>query len=132
MRRIMPKILCLLSCIILVMPQGWCCFFSPLPCCNVEMACCEVEKPAKSNCCCCENTPEDTKESPEPLKLKCSKCIHDVVKPPAQLVFDFDLALIGLLNFDVATSVAVLAQNSIVSLYGNGPPLHIQLCIWRC
>jgi hypothetical protein len=133
MRRIVANILCFICCIILVMPQGWCCFFSPLPCCKAESACCEVAKPVKPNCCCCEKTPTDTEESaPQPIKLKCPKCIHDVLKPTAKVVVDFDLFCIGLLEFDVASAVATISPNAIVSLFGDGPPLHLQLCIWRC
>ncbi len=139
MKHLALKMVCVICSIILMMPQGWCCFLTPLNCCQSSLSCCAEEKQkkpknAESNCCCCDTSCEDsnTTPSPQPLRLKCPKCIHDVPQPKPSLCLEVDLPFLYVLTYEPAAMEAAWFPYTIAHLSDDGPPLHLQLCIWRC
>lgn len=125
-------ILCTLCCVILVMPQGWCCWLIPLECCQVAKSGCEAQaKPQKSNCC-CQTAPVPDDTTPAPLPVKCAKCIHDTTKPSPDVSSDIVLAFAYYLPLQADINESIFLSERLARLPGDSPPLHVQLCVWRC
>jgi len=126
-------ILCSLCCIILLMPQGWCCWLAPLPCCyvNETTSCCQHQAKPEHSCCSQQSTSPES-DLPAPLPVKCIKCLHDTLKPSFAPDFDLTVELVGLLPIDLKTDLSVSLLPSPAHLHGDSPPLHVQLCVWRC
>lgn len=126
--------LCSLCCIIIMMPQGWCCWLVSLNCCShnaVSSCCVPVEK---NDCCCCTTTSEELpcQDTDSSIPLKCYKCIHEVIRPVFEQSFDkFDLP-VALLPFNGHCSSHEIHLETHSDLHGSGPPLHVHLCVWRC
>lgn len=131
-RRVLT-ILCSLCCIILLMPQGWCCWLAPLPCCQVveKKSCCQHQAKAEHSCCSHETTSSNP-DQPAPLPVKCVKCLHDTIKQSFSHDFDLTVELLGLLPVDSQEVRPVSLFLSPAHLHGDSPPLHVQLCVWRC
>lgn len=126
-------ILCSLSCIILLMPQGWCCWLAPLSCCQVieKKSCCRHQTKTEHSCC-SQHTTSPESDQPAPLPVKCAKCVLDTIKPSFAPDFDLTFELLGLLPVDFLEVPPVSLFFSPAHLHGNSPPLHVQLCVWRC
>lgn len=126
-------ILCSLSCIILLMPQGWCCWLAPLPCCQVvaKKTCCQHHPKSEHSCCSHQATSSESDQS-APLPVKCPKCQNDTIKTSFAPDFDLSVELFGLLPVD-SPNVAPFSLSLLPThLHGDSPPLHVQLCVWRC
>ncbi len=135
MYRRIVTILCSFSCIILLMPEGWCCWLAPRECCKVvaKQSCCQAHAAVKqSNCCSPQVTPQEPEQPTAPLPVKCAKCIHDTTKPEITPSFDLTLELVTLLPVDLQLALPVRLLPAPAHLHGDSPPLHVQLCVWRC
>ena len=135
MYRRIVTILCSFSCIILLMPQGWCCWLAPLECCKVVAikSCCQAHTAAKQTSCCShESSPQKPEQPTAPLPVKCAKCIHDTTKPEITPSLDLTLELVTLLPVDLQFTLPVRLLPAPAHLHGDSPPLHVQLCVWRC
>lgn len=124
-----------LSCIILMMPQGWCCWLFPMQCCPVvaNKACCETVSSQKNSFCCqATHSNQNQSESPSSLPLKCAKCIHDSTKPNHYYTIDVELGFLCLLPIDELFLQPLTHFTPALYLHGASPPLHVRLCVWRC
>lgn len=127
-------ILCSLSCIILLMPQGWCCWLAPLSCCQVmaeTKLCCQHQAKAVHSCCKQQSTSPESGQ-PAPLPVKCVKCLNDTIKSSFAHDFDLSVELLGLLPVVSPEVPPVSLFLSPAHLHGDSPPLYVQLCVWRC
>lgn len=134
MFQLAKALLCSLSCIILLMPQGWCCWLVSLNCCSqtaTSSCCVPVEK---ADCCCCHPSSEDLpcKDTDTSIPLKCYKCIHEVIRPALEKSFDLIEIPVTILPFNWQCSSHEIHLESHAKLLGFHPPLHVQLCVWRC
>ena len=130
-------ILCSFSCIILLMPQGWCCWLAPLQCCKavVTKSCCQehaAPKEIESSCCSHQSTQQEPEQPGAPLPVKCARCIHDTTKPEITPSLDLTLELVTLLPVDFQSALPANVLLAPAHLHGDSPPLHVQLCVWHC
>lgn len=136
MQKRISAILCSLCCIVLTMPQGWCCWLVPLQCCGEVKAnsCCSSEKTVETRCCCCQSS-SCSEQEPQPgnsLPLKCAKCLHDTLKPSSPFAVELTLDFVTLLPVKLFDALELAALCSKAYLSGDSPPLHVLLCVWRC
>lgn len=129
-------LLCSLSCIILLMPQGWCCWLVSLNCCSAPEAspssCCKPVE--KTECCCCSATSESLpcRESDSSLPVNCIKCSYEAIRPALEKPFDIYDYPTALLPFTWQFTFSEVQLEPRARVHGPSPPLHVQLCIWRC
>ena len=137
MYRRIVTILCSFSCIILLMPQGWCCWLAPLECCKVvaTKSCCQqhtAPKEKEASCCSHQSTPQEPEQPAAPLPVMCAKCIHDTTKQETTTSFDQTLELVALLPVVFQSFLPVRLLPAPAHLHGDSPLLHVQICVWRC
>lgn len=116
------------------MPQGWCCWLLPLDCCAVsQKGCCAVEAASKHTGCCCQPQQDPCDETaPSPVPVRCSKCIYDVTKPLPVDSVDSDAVFAAILPWIDLYALSSEPVTLVAHHFGEGPPLHLVLCVWRC
>jgi hypothetical protein len=131
------RVMAILVCGILTMPQGWCCLVLSMGCCRAAAAT-RMETPS---CCCCHNTTDSelpSSSDPKPAcpskpAGKCTLCVSALPTPPLKTTGLDDLPTFAVLLLVPAPAIVTSAMRESAILFQDmGRPRHIQLCVWRC
>ena|SRR5436190_17221926 len=124
MRKPRSHLVTLLCAAVLLLPQGWCCFFAP----TVKADTASVEA---SPCCCCDPKPAPVPAPALPPRLCC--CPERDLGSPPDPVSPPDLHLLGLLTLAVsAVADASLPGPVQEEVAPPGRPIHVLRCLWLC
>lgn len=133
----MKAIFCLLCCMIILMPQGWCCWLVPLQCCSNDAvpSCCHTVSQATESCCdaCAESqNAQDGEDHSGSIPETCSKCLHDTVRPVFENSTDWFVVPVAILPVELSTGLPCSLLFVSHDVHTVSPPLHVHLCVWRC
>ena len=132
MHKRLSSIFCTLSCALLLLPQGWCCWIVTLDCNK-----CRVLKKQKEVCSSCCKTKSTENQSSGPLPAQrpdcCWKCWSDTLKP-GQLTHDdgWHALAYTLPVWEGAAQPCARHQAGFPADLAGPPLIHVRLCVWRC
>lgn len=134
--RNLTRSLALLSCLLLPLPQGWCCSFGPAGCCEAKARAKQAPKPPEGGRCCCpeQTIPEADEGTSAPAPATPSCCCSE--KEPAAApdttrpLPDLDASLVLFLNVISTDTFATAAP--VVKVFVISPPRHVLHCVWLC
>lgn len=133
MGRFALRTLLTLSCLVVLMPQGWC-NYVPALCGKVK-----AEEPKKAHGGCCDlcqckdrEKPPPEPEAPSPPSRCC--CYElDWLKPNPPLLVKADLPLVGFIVPVVGNpACADMLLEPGLTIHVPSPPIHVLNCVWLC
>ena len=124
MSKALPKIVALVTAVVLALPPGLCCGMDKVP----------PQVSSTKTSCCHRATAPAPDQRPLPVRPKASCCCSLKAATPTSSVRVPDAATVAassvpLLNLPLA---ADLFFGSVPFEISTGPPLHALLCNWRC
>lgn len=134
----LKALLCLLCCMIILMPQGWCCWLVPMQCCGhdaIPSTCCHTRSQVAESCCNgCAESPEaqNSQENTGSIPETCSKCVYDTIRPVTEKSMDWFDIPVTILPVESTAGLPCSLQTVSHEVHTISPPLHVHLCVWRC
>ena len=131
------RYLALLSCLLLPLPQGWCCSLGTLACCARPASHDRPAKPAKPSCCCCADEPVEATApaapSPPPRPHCCCGEKAPVVLPDTgRIVPDLAATFLPFAAESAPVAQAEAGEARQASPIPLHPPRNILHCVWLC
>lgn len=123
------RLLALLSCLTLVLPQGWCCILAVKAAAHPVTA----AKDAKQGCCPCQPSPGQPADTPAPVKhCPCEDRNATPPTPQPDATDDAQFSAFVPEAFELTSSPASEVEEVGRPLPPRSARLHVWNCVWLC